>query len=108
MATEETKLEGPGYAAVIGLDLGDKEKCYCILDPAGDAVGTGTLRTNEKQRRLFFECQERLRIAMEAGTQSPWVGRKLEELGHEVIVANPRKPDRNPSAKCAALDAVGG
>ncbi len=53
-------------------------------------MGTCTLRTNEKQLRLFFECQERLRIALAVGTHSPWVGRLLEELGHEVIVANPQ------------------
>jgi transposase len=28
---------------------------------------------------------------MEVGTNSPWTSRYLEELGHRVIVANPRK-----------------
>ena len=28
---------------------------------------------------------------MEAGTHSPWVGRVLEECGHEVLVADPPK-----------------
>jgi transposase len=33
-----------------------------------------------------------VRIAIEAGTHSPWVSRVLEEeCGHEVLVANPRK-----------------
>jgi transposase len=32
-----------------------------------------------------------LRIAIEAGTHSPWVSRLLEECGHEVLVANARK-----------------
>jgi len=32
-----------------------------------------------------------MRIALEAGTHSPWVSRLLESLGHEVPVANPRK-----------------
>ncbi len=32
-----------------------------------------------------------MRIAIEAGTHSPWVSRLLEECGHEVLVANPRK-----------------
>jgi transposase len=33
-----------------------------------------------------------MRIAIEAGTHSPWVSRVLEkECGHEVLVANPRK-----------------
>jgi transposase len=37
-------------------------------------------------------CSERpLRVAIEAGTHSPWVSRLLEELGHEVLVANSRK-----------------
>jgi transposase len=31
------------------------------------------------------------RIALEVGTHSPWVQRLLEECGHEVVVANPRK-----------------
>jgi transposase len=30
-------------------------------------------------------------VAIEAGTHSPWVSRVLEECGHEVLVANPRK-----------------
>jgi transposase len=31
------------------------------------------------------------RIALEVGTHSPWVSRHLAGMGHEVIVANPRK-----------------
>jgi transposase len=33
----------------------------------------------------------RSRIALEIGTHSPWISRLLNELGHEVIVANARK-----------------
>jgi len=32
-----------------------------------------------------------MRIAIEAGTHSPWATRVLEECGHEVLVANSRK-----------------
>jgi transposase len=32
-----------------------------------------------------------LRVAIEAGTHSPWASRVLEECGHEVLVANPRR-----------------
>lgn len=31
------------------------------------------------------------KIILEAGTHSPWISRFFEELGHKVIVANPRK-----------------
>ncbi len=32
-----------------------------------------------------------MRIAIEAGTHSPWISRLLEERGHQVLVANARK-----------------
>jgi len=32
-----------------------------------------------------------MRIAIEAGTHSPWASMVLEECGHEVLVANARK-----------------
>jgi transposase len=31
------------------------------------------------------------RVTLEAGTQSPWVARLLGSVGHEVLIANPRK-----------------
>ena len=33
----------------------------------------------------------RSRMALEVGTHSPWVSRYLADLGHEVVVANPRR-----------------
>jgi transposase len=32
-----------------------------------------------------------MKIAIEVGTHSPWTSRLLEECGHEVLIANPRK-----------------
>jgi transposase len=41
---------------------------------------------------VYRFCSERpLRVAIEAGTHSPWVSRVLEECGHEVLVADPPK-----------------
>jgi transposase len=56
-------------------------------------IEEGRLRTTpEAFRRRFYSEQQPLRIAIEAGTHSPWVSRVLEEeCGHEVLVANPRK-----------------
>jgi hypothetical protein len=34
---------------------------------------------------------QRLKIAIEVGTHSPWVSRLLEECGPEVLVANARR-----------------
>jgi transposase len=52
----------------------------------------GRLRTTpEALRRRYSSELQPLQVAIEAGTHSPWVSRVLEECGHEVLVANPRK-----------------
>ena len=75
-----------------GLDLGDKYSYLCLIDTlSGEVIEEGRLRTTPEAFRRRF-CSERpLRIAIEAGTHSPWVSRLLEECGHEVLVANARK-----------------
>jgi transposase len=75
----------------IGIDLGDKKSCYCILDKNANVVADGNLITTVTEFQLYFKEIPRSRIALEVGTHSPWVSALLEELGHEVIVANPRK-----------------
>jgi transposase len=76
-----------------GLDIGDKYSYLCLIDQeSGEVVEEGRLRTTpEALRRRFASEQPPMRIAMEAGTHSPWVSRVLEECGHEVLVANARK-----------------
>jgi transposase len=76
-----------------GLDLGDKYSYLCLIDQGGgEVIEEGRLRTTpEALRRRFSSEHQPLRVAIEAGTHSPWVSRLLEECGHEVLVANPRK-----------------
>ena len=54
-------------------------------------VERGKVRTEGLALRRRFGGMERRRIVLEVGTHSPWISRLLEELGHEVVVANPRK-----------------
>jgi transposase len=77
----------------VGIDLGDKYSFLCLVDTeSGEVVEEGRLRTTpEALRRRFASHQQPMRIAIEAGTHSPWVSRVLEECGHEVLVANPRR-----------------
>ena len=56
----------------IGLDLGDRKSCVCVLDGDGTVVAES-------------------RIALETGGHSAWVSELLKELGHEVLVVNARK-----------------
>jgi transposase len=51
----------------------------------------GRVATRAAALRRRFSTAEPVRVVLEAGTHSPWVSRLLAELGHEVIVANPRK-----------------
>jgi transposase len=76
----------------VGLDLGDRYSYLCLLDPdSGEALEEGRLRTTPKALKQNFSAREPMRVAIEAGTHSPWVSRLLEECGHQVLVANPRK-----------------
>ena len=81
----------PPYQAVVGLDVGDRQSHYCVLDRSGGVVTEGVVKTTEASVRVLFAGKARLRIALEAGTHSPWISRLLTALGHEVLVANPRK-----------------
>jgi transposase len=76
-----------------GLDLGDKYSYLCLIDQqSGEVMEEGRLRTTPKAfRRRFASEQPPMRIAIEAGTHSPWASRVLEGCGHEVLVANSRK-----------------
>jgi transposase len=78
-------------AKVAGVDLGDQKSVFVLLDGKAEVVGRGRLRTSEHALRETFGSLAPLRVAIEAGTHSPWVSRSLEELGHEVVVANPRQ-----------------
>jgi transposase len=75
----------------IGLDLGDRNSWYCVLDETGKIELEQRVRTSAKTLREVFGAMPRSRIALEIGTHSPWISRLLSELGHEVIVANARK-----------------
>jgi transposase len=75
----------------IGLDLGDKKHAVCVVDHSGEIIDERSI-TNHKEslRRLSLKYPQS-RIALEVGAHSPWTSRFLQSLGHQVIIANPRK-----------------
>lgn len=75
-----------------GLDLGDRYSYLCLLDTdTGKLLEEGRLRTTPEALRRRFDSEQRMSVAIEAGTHSPWVSRVLKECDHKVVVANPRK-----------------
>jgi len=86
---QQTKLARPDRS--VGLDLGDRFIHYCMLNQEGEVIEEGRMQNSESALRKHFGNEAVMRIAMEAGTHSPWVSRLLKRLGHQVLVANPRK-----------------
>ena len=72
----------------IGLDLHKRESQLCI--GAGDGIVVETRIVTSRERfTAVLGARPRARILLEASTESEWVARHLESLGHEVIVADP-------------------
>ena len=72
----------------IGIDVHKKTSQVCIRTESGDLI-EGRIKTSREALADQFAKRVRARILIEASTESEWVARCLEELGHEVIVADP-------------------
>ena len=81
-------LEHSATAQTVGLDVGDRETHYCILDSDGEISEEGRFRSTRQGLTRRFSGMERSRVVLEVGCLSPWMSRELEALGHEVLVAN--------------------
>ena len=77
---------------IVGIDLGDLKHVVSVLDRDSREVIKESTITNHRENlpRLPQNYPGAL-IALEVGTNSPWITRFLQDLGHEVLVANPRK-----------------
>ena len=97
----------------VGLDIGDRWSCYCVVSARGTTLIEGKLATKREDFKTGFQSFVNTTIALEAGTHSPWISRFLSGMGHEVVVANPRKValigqssrknDKEDAAKLAML-----
>jgi transposase len=81
---------GKAGPITIGMDLGDKTSRYCVLG-VDEEQTEGSVATNKKAMLQKFSGMRRGRVAMEVGTNSPWLSRLLTRLGFEVIAANARQ-----------------
>lgn len=72
----------------VGIDLHKRESQICIETEFGEVVEK-RIRTERERFEAVFGGRPPAKILLEAMTESEWVARCLEELGHEVIVADP-------------------
>jgi transposase len=75
----------------IGLDVGDKNSYFAVLDYVEEFLEEGEVETTKEALRGLFKRFPSARVVQETGTHSAWISDLLEELGHEVIVANARR-----------------
>jgi transposase len=80
-----------GRSVIIGLDVGDRASRYCILEENGEVLLKDRVPTTVAGVKKAFAKVASSRIALEVGTHSPWISRELVKMGHEVVVANPRR-----------------
>ena len=73
----------------IGCDLGDKESEVFVLKADG-TVERARVKTTKASLGKFFQ-RTPAHVVIEVGGHSRWVGELLQELGHRVTVANPRR-----------------
>ena len=72
----------------IAIDVHKKESQICILAEGGELIER-RIRTERERFAAVLGPRPRARILIEASTDSEWVARCVEGLGHEVIVADP-------------------
>jgi len=70
------------------IDLHKKESQIRIVMESGEIIDQRIATTRDRFTHVFWG-RPRMRILVEASTESEWVAQHLEELGHEVIVADP-------------------
>jgi len=101
------------FPMTIGLDLGSKDTQCAIYGTDGKRIEERKVTMDREHLTALLGRFPDARIVMEASTASRWINNLAKELGHEVIIANPRsipiitasvrKCDRNDARLLAEL-----
>jgi len=73
------------------MDIGDRKSFVYCLDETAELAWKGALATTRAAMERHFGGRPRLCVVLEAGTHAHWLSWCLEGLGHEVVVADPRR-----------------
>lgn len=111
-----TETTVPPLPRTIGFDLGSRSSSYCILREDGEIDREGSIPMSRARVERFLIEQPASRVVVEACGVSRWTAEIAGRLGHEVVIANPRrlalvtqsyrKSDRNDAYKLADLGQV--
>lgn len=73
----------------IGMDVHKRETQLCIINSATGEITEQRIRTERSRFKEVLGQEQKVKVLLEASTESEWVAECLEELGHEVVVADP-------------------
>src|SRR5215203_3648868 len=73
----------------VGFDLGKVNSQICLITEDGELIEKRLKTERETLAQFFGRRSEKVCILIEASTESEWVARCLEELGCQVVVADP-------------------
>ena len=90
-AHKKDRREKIGEAVVAAIDLGKRSSEICWLDAQSQVVERRRIASTPEAVEEVFGGKPRLRIAIETGGSTNWVRRKLEQLGHDVTVADAKR-----------------
>lgn len=92
----------------IGIDVHKKESQLCIITEEGEVIEQ-RIRTERGRFAEVLGARGKAKVLTEASTESEWVARCLEELGHEVVVADEQWGDIHlgPHNALAAYEMLG-
>ncbi len=92
----------------VAIDLGRPNSVLCELGSEGKKV-LRRFRLDRANLTRLFSGRAACRVLIESSTESEWVARHLESLGHEVVVADPNYAamygERNRRVKTDGRDA---
>lgn len=85
-----TFTAGTSAKKTLGFDLGDRRSHYCLLDRKGREIDQAVVETTPPSLKAFFKRMKGVRLVLEMGTHACWIADLAEEVGLEVLIANPR------------------
>lgn len=72
----------------VGIDIAKVNSQICILEESGEIIER-RIQTSKAGFARVLASRAPARVLLEASCESEWIARCIEELGHEVIVADP-------------------
>ena len=90
-AVAESRRVGDAEVVTVGIDVSDRYSHLCSLGDDGEILREERVRTTTAALTRALAPLQDARVVLEVGPRSPWLSRMFSELGHDVIVANPRQ-----------------